>query len=399
MMMPELSIQATINYAQIDDAYRAGDRGILLPGGTRSTKTISALQWIIIYCLSNTGKDIAICRDTMANLKRTTLRDFEALCYGFKGFPAMYPHLHVNKSDWTCNINGNTIYFFGLKDDPMRVYGFESDIFFINEVVSTYKNTFDQLEQRCREFWILDCNPSEPQSWVYQLPLRFDVREFRTTYKDNPFLGAAQIRKIESYEPTEYNKEQGTADPRKWAIYGQGLVFKGPEIIYPNWTTYTDDDLPEGYDVMLYGLDWGINAPLAVVQIIKNGNDLYVREICYGSGIEMEDLITILKQEEKLAKGNAYLVCDNSEERSIKSLQRAGIKAMKVRKPPGSVLDGIRRIQNMNLKVHQDSVNVQRELNSYKFKVDEKTDTVLDVPEKENDHSMDAIRYPVITFL
>lgn len=392
-----MNVEATINYEVIHDAYVGGKRGVVLPGGTRSSKTISAIQWVLIYCMQNTGKEIAICRDSLTNLRRTVLKDFEALCYGHNNFIAMYPKLHMNKSDLTCKINGNTINFFGLIDDPMRVYGFACDIFFINEAISTYKNTFDQLEQRCREFWILDCNPSEPNSWVYELDRRNDVIEFRSTYLDNPFLPDTIIKKIESYQPNEFNDSQGTSDSRKWSIYGQGLVYKGKEIIYPNWTTYKDE--PEGYDYQFFGLDWGWNDPMVCMKITLSGNDLYIREIVYGSEIEFEDLINLLLGQEALVKHQTYLVCDSAEPRSITTLQKAGLPAMKTTKGAGSILDGIRKIQSMNIHIHEDAKNMQHEANTYKFKVDEKTETVLDIPIDKNNHGWDAVRYPLITFL
>jgi phage terminase large subunit len=290
----------------------------------------------------------------MSNLKRTVLKDFEALCYGLADYNhALYPSLQINKSDWSCKIHGNTISFFGLKDDPMRVYGFASDVFFINESISTYKNTFDQLEQRCRGFWLLDCNPSEPHSWVYELERRPDVSFFRSTYLDNPFLPQSIINKIESYEDTEGNRERGTADPRKWSIYGKGIVHKGPEIIYPDWTTYEDE--PEGYDHIFYGLDWGHNHPLACVKLLINNNDLYVSEVLYSSELEWDDITERILHEPLIAERNAYVVCDSSEPRSIKTLIRAGIPALAVKKGKGSVLDGIRKIQSMNIHIHIDS--------------------------------------------
>lgn len=393
-----MKIKATINLAKIEDAYRSGYRGIVLPGGTRSSKTISALQWILLYCMQNTGKEIVIGRDSLVNLKRTILKDFQALCYGYNDFPAMFPTMQMNKQEMSIRFNGNTIVFIGMKDDPMRVHGLASDVFFINEVINIPKVTFDNLEQRCREFWILDCNPSEPNSYVYTLDLRDDVMQWRSTYLDNPFLTQAQIRKIESYKPCEYNDQQGTTDARKWTIYGRGEVYKGKEIIYPNWSKYTDE--PDGYDYCFYGLDWGFNDALACVKVIVSDRDLYVREIIYGSNIEeFDDVIAILKREELLLKQKTYLVCDTSEPRSILTLQRAGLPAMKTKKGQGSILDGIRKVNSYRIKVHEESHNIIDEFNNYKFKIDDRTDTILDVPVDKDNHACDAIRYPLITFL
>jgi len=396
--MSILEVQTTVNYEFIDDNFD-DCRGIALQGSTRSSKTIAALQWIIIYCIKNRGKEVVICRDTLTNLKRTTLKDFQALCYGLGDYAAMFPSMKLNKSDFTAEINGNMIVFIGLLDDPMRVYGLRSDIFYINEVVSTYKHTFNQLNQRCEEGWILDFNPSAPNSWVYTLEQRPDVKFFRTTFEDNPFLNEEIIKEIKAYEPTPQNIENGTADERMWSIYGKGLVFKGKEIIYPNWGTYTDD--PVEYDHVLYGLDFGINHPLACVKVFVNGNNLYVREIIYKRGIKDLSLSVspILLAEPEIERGEAYVICDSAELKSIHTLTQDNIPAFGVKKPAGSVLTGIRKVSRFNLFVHEESHNIQMEFNNYKWKVDTKTDTILDIPVKEWDDACDALRYVVYTYL
>jgi phage terminase large subunit len=393
-----MKIKATINLAKIEEAYNEGQRGIILPGGTRSSKTISALQWILLYCMRNRGKNVVIGRDSLVNLRRTVIEDFRAICYGYEGFTAMFPTMHMNKQDMSVKFNGNTITFIGMKDDPMRVHGLKSDVFFINECVNIPKVTFDNLEQRCREFFILDLNPSEPNSYVYKLDMRDNVTQFRSTYLDNPFLTKSQIFKIESYEDTEYNRSQGTADPRKWTVYGKGEVYKGKEIIFSNWKTYKNE--PEGYDYVFYGLDWGFNDPLACVKLTVSDNDLYIREIIYGSGIEdFQEVIDILLLEPILNAQKTYLVCDTSEPRSIIALQRAGLPAMKTKKGQGSILDGIRKVNSYNLFVQEDAKNIIDEFNNYKFKIDERTDTILDIPVDKYNHACDSIRYPLITFL
>jgi len=391
-------IKTTVNYEFIDDNFDSC-RGIVLPGGTRSSKTIAVLQWLILYCHQNQGKHIVICRDTLKNLKRTTLKDFKELCWGMGDFDgsAHAPQMTINNADLIATINTCTIEFIGLIDDPMRVYGLKSDIFYINEAISTYQTTFNQLNQRCNEGWFLDCNPSEPNSWVYRLEQRDDVMFFRSTYLDNPFLNDEIVKTIESYEPTPFNIEQGTADERMWSIYGKGLVFKGKEIIYPYWTTY-EGEITE-YDHLFYGIDFGINHPLACVKVMVNGNNLYVKEVVYKSGIMdlSTQLVPILKEEPGIE--NNYVICDSAELKSIHTLVVDGINAFGVKKPAGSVLSGIRKVGRYNIHVHIDSINIQNELNNYKWKVDKATEAILDVPVKLHDDAMDAIRYVVYTYL
>lgn len=394
-----MQIKASKNLRIINKSYNDGKRGVGLKGGTRSTKTVSIIQFIVLYCLRNRGKKIAICRDTMANLKRTTMQDLENICRGLGDFEgqALYPSLRINRHEGFTSINGNSIWFFGLKDDPMRVHGFDTDIFFINEIISTYKNTFDQLEQRCREFWLGDFNPSEPQSWVYKLELRPDVDFYTTTFEDNPFLPKPIIDKIKGYEPTEQNIKNGTADKKQWTIYGIGEVYKGSEVIFPDWDTYSEE--PKGFDYVFYGLDWGWNDPLAFIKVTIDANHLYLRELLYGSEIEDSEYTDVILREPELTKQQTYLVCDNTEEKSRRALKRHGIPAIAAKKPAGSIVDGIKLIKRYQIHIHEDSVNIQREANEYKWKIDNKTDTVLDIPVDKHNHSWDAIRYPLYRFI
>lgn len=386
-----MKIKATVNFEFLYDEYLRGTKGAVLVGGTRSSKTVSAVQFIFWYCLTHKGKQLAVCRDTLKNLKRTTLKDFEEIAYGL-GYPAaIYPSLRINKADLFCEINGNKIEFIGLIDDPMRTHGLKTDVFYINEAISTHKFTFDQLKQRCNEFFILDCNPSEPDSWVYELEKRDDISFLRTTYEDNPFLPDTIIREIESYEPTEDNIERGTANERMWAIYGKGLTYKGSEIIYPNWEIYEED--PEGYDYVYNGLDWGFNHPLACVKVFFVGNSIYVRQLYYKSEPDIDELERIIKEDD-----NRVTVCDSAEPRAVADLRKRGINALPARKVAGSVLTGIRRIQDKKIFVHKDSKGIISELNNYKWKTDLRTDTILDIPVKENDDALDAIRYIITTF-
>jgi len=396
-----MTIQATENFNFLAEEYEKGVKGCLLLGGTRSGKTYSAVQFIFWYCLTNKGKRIAVCRDTLTNLKRTTLEDFKSVAYGGNGIEGMYPSLKINKSDLFCEINGNRIDFIGLKDDPMRVYGLPTDLFYINEAVSTYKSTFNQLEQRCSEFFILDCNPSEPQSWVYELERRDDVHTLRSTYKENPFLPDTIVKSIEGYEPTPDNIERGTANERMWSIYGKGLTYKGAEIIYPNWDTYTEEpttEEPTNYDYVYNGLDWGFNDPLVLVKVWFSDNDIYIKQMYYKGNLGLndtpiEDVVGIIK-----SNGDLTTVCDSSEPRSIADLIRKGVKAYKARKGAGSILTGIRRMQQKNIFIHEDSVDIISELNNYKWKTDIRTDIITDVPLDKHNHSLDAVRYIINTF-
>ena len=116
--MEKEHIAVTSNFWFINDNFN-NYRGIVLPGGTRSGKTIAVLQWLIYYSISKgiNNKTIVICRDTLVNLKRTTLTDFIALCYGFGHYGALAPNMTLNKSELVATIGTNKFVFIGLIDN------------------------------------------------------------------------------------------------------------------------------------------------------------------------------------------------------------------------------------------------------------------------------------------
>lgn len=408
-----MKVRTTNNFEFLLDNFNKY-RGIGLPGGTRSAKSISAMQFIGLKCFESKGKEIIIGRDTLANLKKTTLNDFKAVCYGQKGIDPLYPKLRIydEHSNPRCEINGNLINFFGLNDDIMRTHGMDSDIFYLNEAVAIKKYCYNQLNQRCREGYILDWNPSEPNSWCYELESRDDVVFNYSSYLDNPFLSKAIVDEIEAYcpwnfddlhlpeeerRPNETNINRKTADKKMWTVYGKGEIHRGKEIIFPEWKIYKDE--PESYDYKFYGLDWGWNDPLAFMEITIVGNKLYIKELLYGSEIKPETYIPVILDQPLLKSQKVYLVCDNSEPKSITELRSKNISAVGAKKPKGSIMDGINQLNRYQIFIHEDSHNCQREANTYKYKVDSKTGLVLDVPIDKNNHCWDAVRYPVQMFL
>jgi len=64
------------------------------------------------------------------------------------------------------------------------------------------------------------------------------------------------------------------------------------------------------------------------------------------------------------------------------------------KKGPGSIEDGITKIRGFKeIIVHPRCVMTIDELKSYKYKRNALTNEILPIPEKKNDHFLDALRY------
>ena len=76
----EINIKATPVFEEIFNTYDSNNieskQGFVLEGGSRSSKTWSIIQFIIIYCSQNNGKSITISRLKRTWLTATVLIDF-----------------------------------------------------------------------------------------------------------------------------------------------------------------------------------------------------------------------------------------------------------------------------------------------------------------------------------
>ena len=194
----------------LDYTMRSTKDIIVHQGGTRSSKTYSIAQWIVLQCLQQSGKIYSVVRKTMPALRKTAMRDvIEILKVN-----GLYTEKSHNKTDNIYNLNGNEIQFFSV-DDSQKVRGSKRDVLWINESNELDVEDWRQLLIRTSGKKILDFNPSESEEhWIYTDVLsRDDVDLFISTYKDNPFLAATQISEIERFKHL---------DPSFWMVYGEG---------------------------------------------------------------------------------------------------------------------------------------------------------------------------------
>jgi phage terminase large subunit len=82
--------------------------------------------------------------------------------------------------------------------------------------------------------------------------------------------------------------------------------------------------------------------------------------------------------------------CDSASPQNIEELRRARFNAKPVNKK--SILHGIDLIRRHHIFIEESSNNILYEFGSYKFKQD-RDGVLLDVPEDDNNHTIDAIRY------
>ncbi len=346
----------TIEYTRIFDILEASTKRIVsLRGGTRSSKTFNTLIWWIWKLKHETGKTLTIARNTMPALKASAMRDFFEILDGM----GLYSEANHNKTHNEYTFNGNLIEFIGVEQAD-RVRGRKRNYLFLNEANENSLEAFRQLAFRTSEKIVIDYNPSDAFSWIYDdVESRDDCEMHVTTYKDNPFLEPSLVQEIERLQD---------ADQEYWNIYGLGLIGSGSSRIYTHWREAVEGMPDSGQRV--YGLDFGYNNPTALIEVILYDNTLYWREMLYESKLTNSDLIERLKGFPEL--NGQTIVADSAEPNRIEEISRAGFKITGANK---AVKDGIDFVKSHSLRI--EGSNLLREIKRYSWKTD-KDGKVLD---------------------
>jgi phage terminase large subunit len=378
-----MKIQATELYLKIDEA-KKDKRYIFLRGSSRSGKSISSIQILIVEALTNPGISITIARATQVSIKNTILIDFKEQLEAM----GIYYDGTLNKVDLTYTFNnGSVIRFVGLDDTTGRLRGLKSGIVFIDEINTIEKNSFIQLDIRCEKYLIGAYNPEvEENWWGFEYEKKDNAELIVSTFKQNPFIDDNIRQSIMDLKHTDYDL---------YLIYAEGKIVPPREKIFIQPETF--NELPKNVKSTYYGLDWGYAMDnCAVVRAdITSDNKIYLTQLLYQQGLTNQDLIYLLK-DMGITRADE-IVCDSSEPKSIEELKRAGLKVRGVKKGDGSVLYGIQKMRTFKMYLNELSTDLINEFNGYKFKRD-RTGRLTNVPQGE-DHLLDATRYLVMEFL
>lgn len=364
-----MDIKATAIFEQNFQAISGDKRFIINEGGSRSSKTYSLCQLMIIYCLQNSNKVVSVIRKTFPALRATVLRDFIDILREL----GIYSQESHNKSEHIYTFgNGSMVEFFSV-DDEQKIRGRKRDIAWCNEANELFFDDFTQLNMRTEHKLIFDYNPSESASWLYELPIEESIK-IKSTYKDNPFLPESIKAQIEDLKRT---------DEALYQIYALGEKAVSKSNIYSNWTFLPER--PERFVKFVYGLDFGYNHPTALVRVYYCDNDIYVEPVIYESYLTTTMLIERLDQ--LGIEKTVSIMADHSRPEIIAEMNTAGYDVVNANKV---VKKGIDNLKTFGVQC-QDHKALKREYDNYKWK--KIGDQITDEPVKLFDDAMDAIRY------
>lgn len=376
----------------------ADKRIICLYGGSSSSKTISALQYLTAWCLaSTTPLVVTVIGESVPVIKRSVYRDWQRLV-----MRGTYDARQYNKLEMTYTFGNGSILQFIPADDEDRFVSIRHDFVLIDEAYNVAKGVFDQVEIRTRRQVILTWNPVSPFWATHLTDNRDDVAILHATYHDNPYVEQSIIDSLETRALTDPN----FYNVYVLGVYGsiEGLIFKENT----HWFLCEDLPKPDERKRSIFVVDYGFtHDPSAIGELAYSDGQFWFDEIEYKPGMFNRDIHDVIKvralpedkepkthEQLKAAKIRTECVADSAEPKSNAELRGMGLNVIAAVKGPDSIKYGITTMKGFRLNVTKRSTNTIKELRNYSWSKD-KHGEFTETPTDNWNHSIDAIRYGV----
>lgn len=378
-------------YSRINDSFlsfienNSDKRKFVFYGGAGSGKSVFIAMFICIKFLQGQNENILVLRKWLPALKISALKLIVDILISW-GFDA---DANLNKSDLILKFGTNRIYFSGL-DNPEKIKSAEFTYIWIEEATDLDREDYLQLTLRLGRAKhtsnakiLMSFNPIDQYHWLIQ-----DVIEHpddttaicHSTYLDNyDNLSAAFIKDLEDLIDKDENY---------YRVYTLGLPGVLKNIIYTN---YTIQNVEMPAHPQLYGLDFGFNNPMALVEVAFRDDSVRVHERFYERGKTTDDLIKWMDKN-KISK-TAPIYADSAEPDRIEQIRKAGYNVHPAKK---DVAAGIDYVKSLNLVITSSSLNLIGEIRTYKY-MERKDGSVIDEPVDYNNHALDSLRYATFT--
>lgn len=365
--------------------YECTDEVVVNQGGSSSGKTYSILQVLFLRAIQHQGAVITVVGETIPNLKSGALRDAQTIVGGSAELQRLITS--YNATDRVYTFWNKSIIEFKSYETAQSAKSGKRDFLFLNEANGISFEIYNELNLRTRKQTFIDYNPNA-EFWVHEKVLgKKGVKLLISDHRHNPYLSQKIRDKIEALKDV---------DLELWKVYARGMTGRIEGLIFRNWDVVDSIDRVRCKFVAI-GLDWGFtNDPTAAVAVWRHDNDLYLEELIYERGLTNPDIAARLK--EMLISRSWEIVADSAEPKSIEEVHRLGFNVKPADKGKDSIKNSIDILKRYKIHVVRGSVNLIKELNSYKWMQD-KNGNPLNEPTDFMNHAIDAVRYVAVNKL
>ena len=357
-------------------------------GGAGSGKSVFVTQKLLAKALVKKRKVLIMrkvgstLKDSVWQLTLDTLMTLKLLQY-----------CNINKSIFTIELPSGSVLLFKGMDDSEKIKSITgiTDIW-VEEATEFSEEDIEQLNLRLRAKadnlqMFFSFNPVSKANWVYRrwfkdgAIITDDTVIHKSTYKDNRFLPDDYIATIEKMART---------NPTYYRIYALGEFASLDKLVFNNWRVGSIEDTHD-WD-LLCGLDFGFtNDPTAFVVSFLKDRTLFISKEYVKTGLLNDQIAKVITE---LGFSKSTIIGDSAEVKSIEELRRAGLyRIYPAAKGQGSVLQGIQKLQQLDIIVDPHCEHVITEFQNYAWKKDRATGEYINEPIDEFNHCIDALRY------
>ena len=208
-----------------------------------------------------------------------------------------------------------------------------------------------------------------------------DFKSFTFTSYDNPFLPPEELEREKQTKTEDTFAQEYLADWRKMT----GLVYKQfkREI-------HVTEEQPKTVTKVMVGIDWGYRNPASVHRYRKDADRHYWIDSEF---YKIEQTTEQIVEYAKTLKPEVVYP-DSAEQDRVEMARRAGLNCRDVSKDIEAGVDTVQELFKQNrIHIHPDCKNLIWELETYHYGDKRPDMNEKEMPVKENDHSMDEMRY------
>jgi len=210
-----------------------------------------------------------------------------------------------------------------------------------------------------------------------------DFKSYHFSTYDNPHIPKEEIEREKIGKPEDSFAQEYMADFRKT----EGLVYKDFDRVRHIY----DDFTKQGQIIKrIAGIDFGFTNPTCVLEIeIDYDNTYWIKSEWYRRGKTNAEIIEYVKT---ITLDAVYP--DPAEPDRILEMSNMGLNVQEVSKDISKGIDSVRQLFKTNkIRIHQSCANLISELETYRYPEKRANSNEQENPVKENDHSLDALRY------
>lgn len=362
----------------------------ILQGGKRAGKTFSILQYIYLDLIQNPKRKALIVTDTFARLRESLLSDFAIIAGENEG---------LSKVVWSGTpridfYNGNSITFC-CADRDARGFTSNKNYIFFNECImygeDVVRDVLKAGADDCKVFF--DYNPFT--RFYVNDHYETATNKLITSYRDNPFCPKFAREQLDRQAEIGRSAKSGTLERYLYEVECLGANAELSGLCFPNVDTCTEDEYDECELPEVLASDWGqvlSSADPDVVCGFKfDGNRILCREYYYRNDGTDGDIAEVLKSIKFARQWFVFETATAGEARvkNIYNLSGLRFRYVPCSKGVGSIMIGIRNLQEYKLLITESSRNFRNEQRNYKYVT--KGDIMQ--PSDKYNHAFDCLRY------